>query len=710
MAKAKPIQNNFTSGEFSPRLNGRSEISKYSNAVAVLENFKVYAHGGISRRQGSRFVAPVKDHNQRIGLYPFVFNDEQAYILEFGDFYMRIYRNGGQFTDPTEQVSNGAFPVGISGWTDLSSGTGSISWSGGGTQRLQLNAGGSGATNQAVAEYSMTVTYIGDLYITSLEVLTAGVRYAIGTASGVIDIFDSGELDVGTHEFQVILPTTNIYLQIYYAPTASGTAEIDLVSLLEPYELATPYPAAVVEELQFAQSADVVWITHRDYKPRKLTRTSPTSWSISAYAPTADPFTSAGNYPRAVCFFQQRLYFGGTANAPSKIWGSASGNYEDLTLGTADDDAFTYTIASGSGRVPVIEWMAGGDLLIIGALGSTFIATGGNSQAITPTNIDVRESSGRGCEPIRPEIIDGAAVYIQRAKRKLRELSYTLESDRYRATNLTILSEHITVGGLTKIAYQQDPDSIIWAVREDGQLIGITYEVEQDVIGFHRHIFGGSGAVENIAVIPNASGDELWLCVKRTINGSEVRYIERLDTEDWREYPSEDDADLLEQMKAAVYLDASLMYDGDPATTIIGADHLIGETVGVLADGLVHPDVVVDSIGRITLNAPASKVTVGLKYQSKMRTLPVAIDLKEGNSTGSNVGWGQLTLIMDKSKGGTVQGNEIFHDEPADMVLFSGRKNDLDLGYDLNGEIEILHNEPLPFTLLAIAGKLDIGD
>lgn len=714
MPAARPIQTNFTAGELSPRLLGRSDISKYFNGARTMVNFRCHPHGGASKRPGTHFIAPSKDHTRKCRLVEFEFSDQQTYVLEFGHQYIRVYKDGGQVLDTTNLVTNGDFPTNITGWTDKSAGTGAISHDGA-NARLSLDAGGSGSTNQAWAEQAVTLSNAGDLVTVTFDTYADGVKFVVGSATGTVDIFDSGSLSTGSHSISFIASASPVYIGFVFDPASASSAGVDNVVLNEPYEISSPWTESQLFELQYAQSADVMWICHRSTKPQKLTRTGHTSWTLSNYAPTADPFTSAGNYPRAVTFFQQRLFFGGTDNAPSKFWGTKSGNYEDMTIGTADGDALSFVVASGSGKVPVINWLASADDLIIGTLGSVFRATGGNFQAITPTNIDVRERSSRGTDEQRPLVVDTAVLYVHRLQRTLYELAYQLQVDGYRAGDLTILSEHITKGGITQIAYQQEPDSIIWAVRSDGTLLGVTYERDQDVVGWHRHQLGGSGVVESVAVIPGASGsDEVWMVVRRTINGATVRYVELMDTEAWRELPLGTETEILTAMKSCHYVDSGLTYSGAATTTIRGLEHLIGETVSVLADGATLAPVAVNSLGQVTLSVAASNVRVGLSYQAELETLPVAVSLGDGTSRGRTVSWSQLTAQIHESMGGVINGIEVSYRKGGDLMdspppLFTGEINVLDLGYSSDGTVTITHNIPLPFTVLSITGRLQVN-
>jgi hypothetical protein len=212
-----------------------------------------------------------------------------------------------------------------------------------------------------------------------------------------------------------------------------------------------------------------------------------TDWQLGAFSDTT-------GHPSCVTFFEQRLVFAGTTNQPQTIFFSKSGDYEnmDANIGgtVADDDAIIYTIASN--QVNAIRFMTATRTLIIGTAGGEFtVSGGGTDSAVTPTNILIKKQSNHGSANVDAIAVGNATLFLQRAKRKIRELAYNFDVDGYIAPDMTILAEHISEGGLTQIAYQQEPNQIVYAVRGDGELAGLTYQREQQVTAWHRHIFGG---------------------------------------------------------------------------------------------------------------------------------------------------------------------------------------------------------------------------
>ena len=265
--------------------------------------------------------------------------------------------------------------------------------------------------------------------------------------------------------------------------------------------------------------------------------TATTTFSLGAWSGTT-------GYPQVASFFEQRLYVGATLIQPQTLWGSQTADFENHTpdnfSGTVEaDDALNFTLAADD--VNAIRWIsAGGDTMVIGTDGGEWIPSSSGA-VITPLDITIRRQTTKGVANIQPIRIDSTVLFIQKGLRKLRELVFSFDINSYVSPDLTRTSHHITTSGVVEVAYAEEPDSVLWAVRNDGQLLSLTYRREEDVIGWSRHILGGSFAggdavVESVASIPGADGsgqvqdstdrNEVWIIVKRTINGATKRYIE----------------------------------------------------------------------------------------------------------------------------------------------------------------------------------------
>ncbi len=464
--------------------------------------------------------------------------------------------------------------------------------------------------------------------------------------------------------------------------------------------------------------------------------TAAVDWALGAWSGTT-------GYPSTVTFFEQRFAAANTRSQSQTFWLSQSADIENMrpdslegsAVEVQDDDALDFTIAAT--KVNAIRWLAPGRQLFMGTAGGEWVISS-DGPVLTPSDVDVKQHASHGSADLAPARISNVALFLQRAKRKVREFSYSFESDGYRAPDLTVLADHVTQGGLEALVYQEEPDSLLWCLRSDGQLATLTYLREQDVTGWSRQFLGGGyqdggAVVESLAVIPGnaATGsqnrDEVWFLVKRTIGGATRRSLEVL--EGGFEGPERSDfpdeaawrAAVLEAQKRAFFVDSGLTGSfPSPVTTIIGLDHLEGETVAVLADGAVHPERVVSG-GRIELRTPAREVVVGLPYRHSFRSLKLAVGAAAGTSVGKVKRVHGVTLVLLHALDGRVGPDEtaleplVFRTVGDAMdsavPLFSGEVRVAFPGdYERDPRLVIQGEAPLPFTLLAIAPELQTRD
>ena len=656
MPKATYMQTNFTSGELSPRLEGRIDINKYANGLHKLENFVVYPHGGVTRRRGSEYVASSKDGDKKVRLVPFEPNVTQSYVLEFGENYIRFYRNRTQIDVLSELATT---------YTE--------------EELFELQFVQSSDVlfivhpNHPPARVSRTAletfTISDETFETPpfLDENITDKTLSVGGSSGNVTVVAAGG---------DVFESTDVGRYIMY-----GTS--DSFTLLK----ITSYTTGSLV------NADII-------KNTPAINTPNTKWRLGAFSETT-------GYPSTVAFFEQRLMYAGTRSNPQTLWGSSSNIYNDFTVGAKDDNAVKYTIASD--QVNAIRWLSSGKSLTIGTVGGEFLLSASSrEEAITPSNIKIVRQSEYGGAYTMPIRANGLVLFAQRSSKKLRQFTYQFESDSYTAQDLTILSEHITQGGIVQMAYQRTPDSIVWVVRGDGSLLGMTYERDQDVIGWHRHTLGGvsdsngtQAQVESIAVIPNEDEDELWLSVKRWVNGSEVRHIEVIRQRD----SFEEDAEIF-------YVDSGIKYSGAATNVVAGLDHLEGETVHILGDRSVQAPKVVSG-GQVTIDKEASLIDVGLGYSSNLATMRVEAGSADGPAQGKIKKISEVTLRLYNTLGVKVgvdfdNMDTISFRETSDKMdnsppLFSGDKQiAFNGGYNTDGRVFVSQDQPLPMTLLAI--------
>lgn len=261
------------------------------------------------------------------------------------------------------------------------------------------------------------------------------------------------------------------------------------------------------------------------------------------------PFAAVGDYPSTVTLYQQRMIYGNTDNNTEGVWTSRTGLRKNFNISSPlqDDDAVTFSIVGR--EVNAVEHMLDIGKLVLFTSTGEWSVEGDASGTLTPTAINLRHHTSNGSGSLRPIIADDSALYVQARGSVIRDLAFDLQVDSYRGNELSIFSAHLfDPYTIVDWEYQQVPHSIVWAVRSDGVLLGMTYLRSHQVFGWHRHTT--EGTYENVTVVPEGSQDVPYFIIKRTIDGKTVRYIERMKTRQ------------ITDIVDAVFMDSSLSYDG----------------------------------------------------------------------------------------------------------------------------------------------------
>jgi len=836
MARVSTIVTNFQAGEFSPRLEGRIDLQKYSSGCQKLENMLVFPQGGITRRPGTKYLGTAKiDSLQEfqgnsIRLIPFEYSDEQAYVLELGHQYMRFYTSDG----------------------------------------VLFNS----SVNYFLDDIDI---YLGLLRVTTRNThpFSNGDRVYI---SGV-----QGMTEVNNREFEIANRTNTTFTLKHPGTTTDvdgtgfgtyirSTAGVPDDKVGKIHEISTPWGVDDLDGISYTQSADVVYFAHKDYEPQELTRFSANEFRLNAHEPVDGPyldenttsttvyasaqttppltttirlfssssiFTSdmegglfrlreilethydewaastsyannatvrynghvykhvtgstqtSGNtppvhlsgtetygsldweyqhdgtgyvrifahvsgtevtaeiqedqngnailpehvvgssnattrwsegawsnrrgWPRALAFYEERLYFAGTTHQPQNIFGSKTADFRNHTPGTEDDGPINITIASD--KVNVIKHMIPGRFLQILTTSSEFTLSGGTgTQPVTPTNVNVLRETTFGTAEVRPLRAGSSTIMVQGGGEKVKEVTFDLDTDGLVGRDLTVLAEHLGRGGFKDMVWQQEPELVLWFVRNDGTLIGLSYDPQNNTIGWHTHPIGDGGVVESIAAIPSGAEDQVFLSVRRPFDA----------------YPTPNNFDFVRHIVVmnqvyfgtdiddAFYVDSGLTYDGSATTTVTGLGHLEGKTVQILADGSAHADKVVSN-GAITLDRSASTVHVGYSYDSKMQTLRLEGGADDGVSQGKIKRIHGVTVRFLDTVGAEVGPDEdnldrvFFRDSSMNMdeaiPMFDGDKEvTFPSGYDNDARVFVRQTQPLPMTILAVMRRSNTFD
>lgn len=424
---------------------------------------------------------------------------------------------------------------------------------------------------------------------------------------------------------------------------------------------------------------------------------------------TEGAWSEEKGYPRTVTLHGQRLWFGGTKKEPMRLWGSVVNDYEDFTRTSLADASVSFTPAAQQQNQ--LQWMAShGTELVIGTTGDEWTLGGGGEGApITPTSVLVQRRSAYGSSFLPAALLGEVIVFVQRGGQKLRQVAPRATGIVWSAADLTVLAEHVARAGVKQFAIMNFPVSILWAVTNDGKLLGMTFEQEQNVFGWHVH--DTDGRVESVAVVYGLNSDEVWLQVER--NGK--RGIERLDPRVF--------ARQFDQHQRLMYLDAARRMEIDakdaPRDVVEGLAHLEGREVMVLGDGAELAPVRVLN-GRVTLEKPVRNAIVGLPYTSELQPMRLEIPMQDG--TAQNRMWrtSRVGLFLHDSIGGEIaDGPEARFEKlqfrrvstPMDTApaLYSGQmETAIESKAREGADIVIRQNAPFPLNIGSITLKGDI--
>lgn len=399
-------------------------------------------------------------------------------------------------------------------------------------------------------------------------------------------------------------------------------------------------------------------------------------------------------WPRCGTLFEQRLWLAGSPGFPQSLWGSTIGEYFDFSLGTLDDEAVGYVLASG--ELNPIMHLANSSGLVALTTGGEFSIRGSQDRAITPTNVKVTDQSNYGCSRVAPARIGNEIFFTQRNGRKVRALSLNqYDGEQFVAPDMAVLAEHITESGVADMAFQQEPESLLWAVRNDGQMAVLTADRDQEVFAWTRQTT--QGTFEAVETVPTPNGDRVFAVVARTINGQTVRYVEMLDPE--------------------LLTDSAITgHSEDGATTWTGLDHLEGRKVNVKGDGIVLEDRIVEG-GSITIERPAHDIEIGLNYVTEILTLTPEFMAQAGSAQGHQLSIHETKVRLHETIGCFINLQTIPFRKFGSNVLdqaprpYTGDKKAGNLGWG-DGQAQTLIQQllPYPFHLLSVVSKLTANE
>lgn len=828
--------NNFTAGEWTPKLDGRSDLQKYDSACRTLENFRVMEYGGAVMRPGFEYVGDCYlgsfgGAGVQTYLVPFQFSTTTRFMLLFSGLRIYFVSNGAFVPDPTiidwvssdgyavddvvrrgsvgaytywkciqtvasviPPVANGAPELTAADWVEAIEAEWGLfvvspyaSFTSFEVHYKQINdvmylthpdypvykLTRVSDTSWTMAEVAWTYPPLRDENIGAITITPGGltgsisltassglftaahvgsyweIRHLRAAASDVLDISGSsgssnstgmdikgdwtvtssdywyGTLSVERSEDAGVTwetirefighssrnisasgtQATEAKLRLAYTATGdplgtgvwAGTAPTDFVKAKATLDAEEAYVGGFVKVTAYTSATAVTATVVDSLKSTAAT----TIWAEGA-------FSSERGYPHSIGLYEQRLYFGGVTSNPIGVWGSKSDDFENFAYGVNDDDAVAFSMASTESNM--VQWLEGLDVMQAGTSGGEFVLSSGSarSEPITPTTVNIRGHSAYGSSAIQGKAINDVVLFVHRQGTRLHEMAYSLERDRYVAPDLTVLADHVLEAGVVQMAFARLPDPTLYLVTGDGELAVFTYDREQAITAWTR--WTTDGTFESVATLHGSPEDEVWVTVKRTVDGTIYRFLEKLSAESFVK-------------DVAVHLDSSVVGTSG-SLTISGLDHLEGEVVAAVVEGayLGTFTVASGSIDVSTAASTAGAYRVGLPYTATLKTMKLDAVMQNGSGQGRRRRISQA-VIKFKDTGGCKFGrtlgelDPVVFRAPEDVMdssppLFTGDKVlDWQLGHDREGNIIIQQDEPLPCTVLGISVKFDFfGD
>lgn len=662
------IQPSFTGGELAPELYGRVDLARYQTSLRTLRNMISRHYGGVTNRPGFQYINEVKTSAKKTRLVPFQFSTVQTYVLEFGDQYIRFYKDGGRIESPPGTPVEIASPYLEADLFNLkftqSADVLTITHNGYAPRQLTRTS----HTAWTLTLFAFQNGPFQDINTVTTTTVTASAATGSGiTLTASASIFAAAQVGalfyIGDARLDLVRPWAagqqnspagNLVVGSLrrsdgkvYACTTVPAAPYRTGGNRPTHSEGKEWDGDSYNDASFNNGVEWEY-RHSGFGIVKITAfTSGTSVTADVISRLPDSAVSANSYkwafgawggdqgyPACVTYDQERQLFGATTAQPQSYWASKVGAYIDFGISTPvlDDDAISKSVPGR--QVNAIRHIISLDKPVILTSGAEFVVFGeGENNVLTPTLI-AKPQTYRGSAQVAPIVIGDMALYLQEKGSVVRDLGYRYENDAYSGDDLTVLSTHLFEGkSITDWAYTQVPWSVVWCVRSDGVLLGLTYFREQQVVGWHRH--DTDGTFESVCSVSEGSEDALYAVVKRTINGTSKRYVERLHSRTFS------------KVEDGFFVDSGLTYDGRNqagTVTLSGGSAwdqtetqtatLAGSTVSLAAshvgDQFILTDTADSSIKyRLTIEAVTSATVCTVRPN---RLLPV-------DKRGSNSAW-----------------------------------------------------------------------
>ena len=752
----------FTTGEVSPDVSSRFDLEQYKSALLEAENVVIRPYGAVAKRQGSQYVGQVKYSDKLTRLFEFTTNTNNSFMLEFGDKYIRVWNygvyTGVEVPTPFDSdiifdlnctqsgdvmfICSGKYPIQTlsrysdTDWRleayklteqpydDINTDNGHTLTVSGDTITSTKDL----FTQDMVGSVIQIAYYVEAVHTQSVgEVIEKKVRRGLNGAPTIEKTYNNINYNVGAFSTDTELSwkfTTHgtwegtVKLQIsnndgqtwkdYRTYTSKNdynvtdTGKIEAGARLKYIsDIKSGSVNCDLSIMPFTQYGIVEIKSVTDAKNAKVNVLNGIKEGEPSYQWKLGSWNRGRGYPKLCTFYQDRFVVAATDSKPNFIWFSRTGDYPNFGVekveGTITDDS-AITLPVINRKMYEIRHLVPANDLIILTSGNEWIVSG--DKTITPTNCNLKTQTQRGALSCEPQFIGNRCVFVQERGGTVRDMGYSYESDNYTGQDLTLFVKTRVRGYLTiTSAYAQDPDSIIYYIRNDGEINCLTYIPEQKVYGWSHFVTNGKYLY--CESVSEGEQDSLYTLVERTLQGKKVKCIERM-------VPLYSD-------DVNVFLDCYVEFKSSNAIDSINIPHLSGQTVQVVIDGKQQPEVVVPDDGLLQLNVSGSNIKIGLPFTSKIRVPSVEMQMQDGTLQGRVATVSRVVLRMYKSFGGKV--GRTF-DRMDDITLppnelFTGDKPvilpKMGTNYSTDTSICIKHSDPFPFNLLSITRIVEIG-
>lgn len=714
MGKIRTIQSALNAGEISPKLRGRTDIPRYQHGLELCRNAVPMVWGGVQRLPGTRLVAVASGATVRQIDFPVSIDGALAgYVLEFGESKLRIHHNGAQ-------IQSGGLPYEVA--TPYPSAI---------LQEIRYTASANVLylfhptrfPRRFYRNGSDTTWVMENIPFFALPFMrppaSEGIKLTPSATSGDItltadaDWFTAAmiglqlQINGGTVTLTAVTDAQHASATVDNAITPNPDARttqdnltIDYVGVPDggdpPSTVYTPFTLNITAVADF--TAITLVTTPGAVLPAgvSITKTTATNQLTGTEADAnwkEQAWSDLRGYPACATFHEQRLVVGGSPTYPTYQWGSSSGDALNFTIGTLDNEAWAFNLSAAATS---LYHLLAIDSIATFAGDRELTVRGGSDSPMTPSNVQVKSRTPHGTGLVRPVQISGEIYFVPPSGLKLRGFAYQFSSDSYTAPDVALIADHLITnnGGIREIAYAREPYSLLWVVTNNGTLLTLTLDKEQEVTAWAAH---GDSSTRYISCVATAGVDgieQVWFAVQRLVGGQWITCIEILDP--------------------AMQTNSTITASG-ALTEVTGLNHLEGCLVDIKADGFYCGRVAVSG-GKVPLATPAAYAEVGLPYRTTIKDLPLELVNPGQTIQGTATSVNAIRVRLFESEGCTVNGEQIpfrqFTTANSPVAPFSGDKEVYNLGSGTDPEltqVTIEQDLPFPLTVLAIIKEVTIN-